>query len=120
MTETAKALNAFYSGFGIAAYPENSVPSDAELPYITYTVIEPEWRNASIHQARVWYRSESYTAINAKVDEILAAVGELVMLKTAGGYVALRPGNPKAQYQPMDEPEIKVAYLNFQINNYQR
>lgn len=119
MTETATALYSFYSGFGIDAYPESNVPENAKLPYITYTVIEPDWRNAASHQARVWYRSESYKGINAKVDEITRAVGELVMLPTANGYVAIRPADPLVQYQPIANPEIKVAYLNFQINSYQ-
>ena len=117
MTETAKALYSFYSGFGIDAYPESNVPEDAKLPYITYTVIEPDWRNAASHQARVWYRSEGYKKINAKVDEITGAVGELIMLPTAN--VAIRPADPLVQYQPIANPEIKVAYLNFQINSYQ-
>ena len=108
MTETAKALYSFYSGFGLDAYPESNVPENAALPYITYTVIEPDWRNAA-----------SYKGICAKVDEITKAVGELVMLPTANGYVAIRPADPLVQYQPIANPEIKVAYLNFQINSYQ-
>lgn len=119
MTETAKALYSFYSGFGIDAYPESNVPEDAMLPYITYTVIEPDWRNAASHQARVWYRSEGYKKINAMVDEITRTVGELVMLPTANGYIAIRPADPLVQYQPVANMEIKVAYLNFQINSYQ-
>lgn len=119
MTETAKALYSFYSGFGLEAYPESNVPENATLPYITYTVIEPDWRQNASQQARVWYRSESYKGINAKVDEITQAVGELIMLPTANGYIALRPSDPLVQYQPVENPEIKVAYLNFQINSYQ-
>ena len=120
MTETAKALYGFYSGFGIDAYPESNVPENAALPYITYTVVEPDWRNNATHQARVWYRSESYKGINAKVDEIVRAVGDLLLLPTDAGYIALRPSNPLVQYQPIETPEIKIAYINFQINSYQQ
>ena len=35
MTSIAKALYALYIGFGLPAYPEDGVPSDAALPYIT-------------------------------------------------------------------------------------
>ena len=31
-----QAIHGFWSSFGITAYDENSVPDDAELPYITY------------------------------------------------------------------------------------
>ena len=41
------------------------------------------------------------------------------MLPTANGYIAIRPADPLVQYQPIANPEIKVAYLNFQINSYQ-
>ena len=43
MTSIAKALYAFYSGFGLPAYPEDGVPSDAALPYITYTIVQPDF-----------------------------------------------------------------------------
>ena len=36
MTNTAKALYQFFSGFGLPAYVEYNVPDEAALPYITY------------------------------------------------------------------------------------
>lgn len=37
MTKAA-ALHSFFSGFGLTAYEENSVPDDAVFPYITYSL----------------------------------------------------------------------------------
>ena len=119
MTSIAKALYAFYSGFGLPAYPEDGVPSDGALPYITYTIVQPDFIDSAVHQARIWYQSDSYAGVNAKADEIIAAVGRGMMLPAGEGFVRLRPGTPLAQHMPIEgKPEIKIVYLNFQLNFY--
>ena len=118
MTDVAKALYSFWSSFGLDAYPESNVPSDVKFPYITYTLIQPEWDRPTTHQARVWYKSESYRGINAKVDEIVTRIGAGVMIPAEPGYVCIRKSNPLVQFQGIDVPELKVAYLNLQINAY--
>jgi len=116
MTNTAIALYNFFSGFGLSAYVEDSVPDEAALPYITYQLIEPDWDDGGAFYARVWYRSTSYAAINAKVDEIRAAIGEGISLPTPGGAVYLSKGTPFVQYMPMEgDNTLKVAYLNINI-----
>lgn len=119
MTSVSKALYAFYSRFGLPAYPEDGVPSNAALPYITYTVVQPDCLDSAVHQARVWYQSESYAGVNAKADEIIAAVGRGLLLQAGDGFVCLRPGTPLAQHMPIEgKPEIKIVYINLQINFY--
>ena len=119
MTSIAKALYAFYSGFGLPAYPEDGVPSDAALPYITYTIVQPDYIDSAVHQARVWYQSDSYAGVNAKADEIISAVGRGLLLPAGNGAVCLRPGTPLAQHMPIEgKPEIKIVYLNFQLSFY--
>ena len=119
MTSIAKALYALYSGFGLPAYPEDGVPSDAALPYITYTIVQPDFIDSGVHQARIWYQSDSYVGVNAKADEIIAAVGEIKKLPAGDGTVCLRPGTPPAQPMSIEgKPEIKIVYLNFQLNAY--
>ena len=116
MTNTAKALYGFFNSFGLDAYVEYNVPDDAQLPYITYQVIEPDWRDGGTIYARVWYRSTSFAAINAKVDEIRAEVGEGINLLTASGAVYLTRGTPFAQNMPMEgDDTLKVVYLLFNI-----
>lgn len=116
MTNTAKALYRFFSSFDLDAYTEYTVPEEAELPYITYQVAEPGWNAIGTIYARVWYRSTSFVAINAKVDEIMAAVGEGVSIPTDGGAVYLTKGTPFAQNIPMEgDDTLKVVYLLFNI-----
>ena len=117
MTNTAIALYRFFSSFGLPAFPEYSVPDEAQLPYITYQLIEPDWDDGGTFYARVWYRTTTYTAINAKLDQIKAAVGEAVSLPfDSCGAVYLMKGTPFIQYMPMEgDDTLKVAYLNFNI-----
>ena len=116
MTNTAIALYGFFSSFNLDAYVEYSVPDDAHLPYITYQVLEPGWNDNGTIYARIWYRSTSYVAINAKVDEIRAAIGEGISLPTGNGAVYLTQGTPFAQNMPMEgDNTLKVVYLMFNI-----
>jgi len=117
VTNVAKALYRFFSGFGLPAFVENNVPEEATLPYITYQMVVPDWRDTAVMYARVWYRSTSFSAINAKVDQISAAIGEGVSIPTSGGAVYLNKGSPFAQYMPMEgDDTLKVVYLNLIIN----
>jgi len=119
MTATATALNAFFSGFGLPAWPEGCVPFEAKLPYITYTLATSEWHTPTLLQARVWTRSLSFEELNRIVSQILGTVGEGVLVPAGSGSICIRPGSPPAQHMPMPgEPEMKVAYLNFQLNSY--
>ena len=126
MTYTAKALNLFFSRFGLPAFTENNVPEELEdangvlqkvqPPYITYQQIEPSWRSAVPMYARVWYRGSNNVALDAKVDEIAAAIGEGVGIATPGGLIYLNRGDTFAQYQEFaGDPTLKCAYLSLTL-----
>ena len=69
MTKAA-AIYQFWNSFGLAAYEENTVPTDADFPYITYQLVTDSFGREIPLSASLWYRSESWTAINAKTEEI--------------------------------------------------
>lgn len=110
----AATLAAFYGSFGVPAYTEDSVPEDQKEPYITYTLVCPDWRSTALHQARIWTRSESNAQLADLTDKLLNAIGEGVTIDAVGarGVVTIDPGTPLAQMQPMDDSELKVAYIN--------
>lgn len=116
MSEITEALYHFFSGFGLPAYPENQAPAKAALPYITYTLTKPNWIATVPYYARVWYRSQGNEAIDAKVDEIAAAIGEGVSLPTESGAVYLSKGDNFAQMQVFaGDPTLKCAYLSMAL-----
>ena len=118
MKDTAGALYRFFSGFGLPAYVENTVPDDAQLPYITYELREPEAGEQSSLTARVWYYDTGLAAITEKVDEIKAAVRDGASLPVENGAVWLWPDEQFCQFQPPDEPKLKIAYLMLIIGAY--
>lgn len=113
MTKAA-AIYQFWSGFGLTAYEENTVPTDATFPYITYQLVTDSFDREIPLTASLWYRSESWTAINAKTEEIshkISRGGKIISCD--GGAIWLKRGQPFAQSMS-DESDnlIKRKYLN--------
>ena len=119
MTNVAKTLNNFWNSFGIPAYLEEHIPDDAQLPYITYTVTQPDWMDSGSIQARIWYKGNSFVDVNKKVDEIADTIGEGCSIRTSDGMVVIYKDANFAQPQPYPEDsKIRVIYLNMIINAY--
>ena len=76
MTKAA-AIYQFWSGFGLTAYEENTVPDDATFPYITYQLVTDSFDREIPLTASLWYRSESWTGINAKTKEFSQRISRL-------------------------------------------
>ena len=113
MTKAA-AIYQFWSSFGLTAYEENTVPSDVAFPYVTYQLVTDGFESEIPLAASLWYRSESWTAINAKTEEISQKIsrgGKIIPCD--GGAIWLKRGQPFAQSMG-DESDnlIKRKYLN--------
>ena len=113
MTKAA-AIYQFWNSFGLTAYEENTVPDDAVFPYITYQLVTDSFDREVPVTASLWYRSESWTAINAKTDEISQKIsrgGKIIACD--GGAIWLKRGQPFSQNMG-DESDnlIKRKYLN--------
>ena len=113
MTKAA-AIYQFWSSFGLTAYEENTVPTDAAFPYITYQLVTDSFDREIQLSASIWYRSESWTAINAKTEEIshkISRGGKIIAC--VGGAILLKRGQPFAQNMRDESDDlIKRKYLN--------
>ena len=113
MTKAA-AIYQFWSGFGLTAYEENTVPTDAAFPYITYQLVTDSFDREVPVTASLWYRSESWTAINGKTEEISQKIsrgGKIISCD--GGAIWLKRGQPFAQNMRDESDDlIKRKYLN--------
>ena len=116
MTKNA-VIQMFFSGYGLEAFPSSSVPtgSDApDFPYVTYEpVVDSNLERVNV-LASLWYRSTSWTDINAKVDEISVDIGTAKTIECDNGAIIIRKGTPWAQ--PMAETSdnmIKRKILMF-------
>ena len=113
MTKAA-AMYQFWSSFGLTAYEENTVPDDAAFPYITYQLVTDSFDRETQLSASLWYRSESWTGINAKTEEISQKISRGgKILSCDGGAIWLKRGQPFSQNMG-DESDnlIKRKYLN--------
>ena len=116
MTKAA-AIYQFWSGFGLTAYEENTVPTDAEFPYITYQLVTDSFDREVSATASLWYRSESWTAINAKTDEIGQYIGRGGrLIDCDGGFIWMKRGTPFAQNMGDESDDlIKRKYINVTV-----
>lgn len=113
MTKAA-SIYQFWNSFGLKAYEENTMPDDADFPYITYQLVTDSFDREIQLTASLWYRSESWTAINSKTEEISQKIsrgGKIIPCD--GGAIWLKRGQPFAQSMG-DESDnlIKRKYLN--------
>ena len=114
MTKAA-ALHNFFSGFGLTAYEENSVPDDAVFPYLTYSLTTDSFSNyPSTITISLWYRSTSWTAANAKCEEISAAIGlGGQLIECDCGKIWIKRGQPFANSTgDADDELIKRKIIN--------
>ena len=113
MTKAA-AIYQFWSSFGLAAYEENTVPDDAAFPYITYQLVTDSFDREIPLTASIWYRSESWSGINSKTEEISQKIsrgGKIIPCD--GGAIWLKRGQPFAQSMGDESDDlIKRKYLN--------
>ena len=110
----------FWSGFGLQAWDENSVPTgeDApELPYITYGVATDSFGNAVSLSGSLWYLSNSWKDISRKSNEISNKIGlGGMILPCDHGAVWIKRGSPFAQRmgEPSDD-RIRRIFLNLEV-----
>ena len=94
-----QAIHNFWSSFGLIAYDENSVPDNATLPDITYSVNIGDITSGPVTtQASLGYRSMSWKEITEKSEEIRKHLGiGGVMIEHDDGAIWIKRGNTFAQ-----------------------
>lgn len=107
-----QTLHSFWSGFGLPAYDESSVPDGAQLPYITYEVSSDNFGNSLSQSASLWYRSSSWAEITAKEQQIADYItrgGRMIAFD--GGSLWLQKSNPWAQRmaEPSDDTIRRIV-----------
>ena len=107
-----QAYNAFWSGFGVLAFEENSMPDDkaidelikagiaqAKYPYITYQVIVDDLDHPVFPTASIYDRSTSWQ----RADELANAISERIQntetIRLDDGRMFITKGSPFAQHQ---------------------
>lgn len=116
MTTREAVIYEFMSSFGIPAYTASATPTQAEMPYITYSLAIGDFENEVSMNANLWYRTESEKEPNAKVRDIESTMGAGGKLLTYdGGAVWIKKGNPWCQSVADEDSSVKRRYINFDL-----
>lgn len=115
----AAAVQSFLSSFGLPAYAATSVPDEAEMPYITYYLVDGMFGDNEVSmQVDLWYYGGTEAAPNAKVQEISKAIGMGgVMLPCEAGAIWVKRGAPFAQTisDGSGDDSVKRRYINLDL-----
>lgn len=109
-----QAQQSYWESFGLDAYDVNTVPDDAQMPYITYEAAGGSLNGVISVTASLWYRSNSWVAISQKQTEMSKTMDR--QIKIDGGYMKVRKSEIEAQR--MDEPGdrlVRRIVLNVEI-----
>ena len=113
-----QAQQSFWSGFGLTAYDEMTVPDDAVMPYITYEAVAGNIGAKTQVSASLWYRSNSWQEICKKADLIAATISadERPAIKIDNGYMMVRVPDGVMHSDRMDEPtDSSVRRIRFVV-----
>lgn len=111
--DKAQAIHKFWSGFGIPAYDEESVPEEAKMPYITYNVATDSYDNQVPLTASIWYHSTSWADCQKKAEEISEYIVRLqpISIKIDNGRLFITKSTPFAQRLADETDTVKRIYL---------
>lgn len=117
MTEAA-ALQKFWSGFGLAAYPSNSVPKDTKFPWLTYETRSGFFGDTPVSvSVSLWFLTDSEKIPNDKAKEIGQAIGSGgIQIPTDDGTIWIKRGSPwSIPLTDENDPAIKRRQLNVSL-----
>lgn len=118
--DNLQALHNFWSGFGLKAYDENTVPDGAMAAnggeYLTYNAYDSYFDEVVGLYASLWYKSTSWAEISQKAAEIGETIGyggKLVYFD--GGAMWVKRGVPFAQRMSDEDDTIRRIHLNIEV-----
>lgn len=124
-----QAYNAFWSGFGVLAFEENTVPDDetiqslidaglaeSKYPYITYQVIVDDLDHPVFPTASIYDRSNSWERADILANTISRRIQNTNTIKLDNGRMFITKGSPFAQHQLENgDMDIRRVILNLGI-----
>lgn len=117
--DSAQTLQQFWSGFGLKAYDENTVPETASLPYLTYNVSAAYFDEPVAMSASLWYKSQSWAEITQKAAQIGYHIGDGgEILSFDGGKLWIKRGTPFAQRMSDENEQIRRIYMNVEVEYF--
>lgn len=114
--DKAQAIQNFWEGFDLPAYNETTVPDDAVMPYITYSISTDSIGSVLFLPASIWYRTTSWRDVSRKAEEIAEYIVNMQPPSIAldKGRLYLAKGAPFAQRMSDPDDTVRRIYINLQ------
>ena len=112
-----QAYHQFWSSFGIPAYDALSVPTGAQLPYITYETASDDFGETIFLSASLWYRGTSWADITQKeklISDFIGRGGVQVSYDTGSFWIRKRNTWAQRMSDP-DDDMIRRIVLQYTI-----
>lgn len=110
-----QALHAFWASFGLTTYDENTVPEDAAMPRLTYSVVSDSLGSTVAPSASLWYRTSSWQEITEKKEQISSAIGRGgKLVHYDGGAIWIKRGVPFSRRVHDEDDKIRRIYINIE------
>lgn len=124
-----QAYNEFWSGFGLLAWEENSMPDDkviddliragvaeSKYPYIAYQVLVDDMGHPVYPTASIYDKSTSWKRIDEVANMISEHIQTMNTIKLDDGRMFITKGSPFAQHQLESEDlNIRRIILNIGV-----
>jgi hypothetical protein len=124
-----QAYSEFWSGFGVLAWEENSMPDDktiqslidagvaeAKYPYIAYQVIIDDLGHPVYPTASIYDRSTSWKRADELANDISEAIQNTNTIKLDNGRMFITKGSPFMQHQlESEDMNIRRVILNLGV-----
>lgn len=119
MTKAA-ALQAFFSSFGLNAYPTSAIADDTDIPfpYLTYELVTGALEDGEVGiTVNVWFYTSSEAEPNAKAEEISKRIGRGgTSITCDDGIIWIKRGAPFCQsLNDSENASVKRRYINITL-----
>lgn len=111
----AQAIQAFWESFGVPAYEESTVPDDAVMPYITYSMVADSIGHPIPMTGSIWDKTYSWENISIVADVISNALVQVKSIPLDVGYIYITRGTPFAQRMVDEDDTIRKIYINLMV-----
>lgn len=97
----------------------NIAPTNAEFPYMIYTIEAEDFTEKSLLNLIVYSKSSSYLELSKIIEKIEQELpyNQGKILDTNSGNIAIFRGSPFIQDYPQDNDLIKAIYINIEVMN---
>lgn len=109
-----QALHSFWGSFGLPAYDQNTVPSDAKLPYFTFEVVTGELNQRLPTSAKLWNRSTDWLFLDSKATEVAKKINEMSPIPIDDGYLYITKDQPFSR-RINDQQDSNIKGISFNI-----